>query len=81
MTTPFKTLRQKHDTITYESIRVKKTGNDWVVRVEITEKSSIPESMDVLGIYDIHLNDKEDVLSYERKGMRKRGDVEARIEE
>lgn len=62
-------------------IGVKKTGNEWVVRVEITEKSSIPEAMDVLGIYDIHLNDKGDVLSYERKGMKKRGDVEARIEE
>ena len=62
-------------------IGAKKTGKEWVVRIEITEKSSIPEAMDVLGIYDVHLNDKGEVLSYERKGMKKRGDVEAKIEE
>lgn len=62
-------------------IGAQKTGKEWVVRVEITEKSSIPEAMDVLGIYDVHLNDKGDVLRYERKGLKKRGDVEAKIEE
>lgn len=62
-------------------IGVKKTEKEWVVRVEITEKSSIPEAMDVLGIYDVHSNDEGDVISYERKGGRKRGDIEAKIEE
>lgn len=62
-------------------IGVKKTEKEWVVRVEITEKSSIPEAMDVLGIYDVHSNDEGDVLSYERKGMRKRGDIETNIKE
>ena len=48
--------------------------------MEITEKSSIPEAMDVLGIYDVHSDEEGNVLSYERKGLKKRGDTEAKIE-
>ena len=66
---------------TPRGIGVKKVGKEWRVRVEITEKSSIPEAMDVLGIYDVHLDDEGNILSYERKGLKKRGDTEARIEE
>ena len=66
---------------TPRGIGAKKAGKEWIVRVEITEKSSIPEAMDVLGIYDVHLDDEGNVLNYERKGLKKRGDTEARIEE
>jgi|SRR3989338_10170623 len=62
-------------------IGANKIGKEWQVRVEITEKSSIPDSMDVLGIYDVRLDDEGNVLNYERKGLKKRGDTEARIEE
>lgn len=62
-------------------IGAKKSGKEWVVRVEITEKSSIPEGMDVLGIYDVYLDESGDLQSYKRMGLRKRGDTEARIEE
>ena len=66
---------------TPRGIGAKKAGKEWIVRVEITEKSSIPEAMDVLGIYDVHLDDEGNVLNYERKGLKKRGDTEAKIEE
>lgn len=66
---------------TPRGIGAKRVGKEWQVRVEITEKSSIPEAMDVLGIYDVHLDDEGNVLSYERKGLKKRGDTEARIAE
>jgi len=61
---------------TPRGIGVKKTDKGWVIKVEITEKSSIPESMDVLGIYDVRLDEGGDVLGYERKALRKRGDTE-----
>jgi len=61
---------------TPRGIGAKKAGKEWQVRVEITEKSSIPESMDVLGIYDVRLDEGGDVLGYERKALRKRGDTE-----
>lgn len=57
-------------------VGIKKTGKEWIVRAEITEKASIPEAMDVLGMYEIRLNEKGDLLSYERKGLRKRGDTQ-----
>lgn len=62
-------------------IGAEKSGKEWVVRVEITEKSSIPEGMDVLGIYDVRLDEEGNVLGYERKGLKRRGDTEAKIEE
>lgn len=66
---------------TPRGIGAKKAEKEWIVRVEITEKSSIPEGMDVLGIYDVRLSDKGEMLSYERKGLKKRGDTEVKIEE
>lgn len=62
-------------------IGAKKQGQEWRVRVEITEKSSIPEAMDVLGIYDVYLDNKGNILNYERKGLKKRGDTETKFEE
>lgn len=62
-------------------IGAKKQGKEWVVRVEITEKSSIPEAMDVLGIYDIRLDEKGNILDYGRKGLKKRADTQAQFEE
>jgi hypothetical protein len=66
---------------TPRGIGAKKVEKEWIVRVEITEKSSIPEGMDILGIYDVRLNNEGGMLSYERKGLKKRGDTEVKIEE
>lgn len=76
-----KTLADLTGFKTPRGIGAKKMGKEWQVRVEITEKSSIPEAMDVLGIYDVNLDEEGNVLRYERKGLKKRGDTEARIEE
>ncbi|NQU99328.1 MAG: gas vesicle protein [Parcubacteria group bacterium] len=61
-------------------IGLKKEGQGWVITVEITEKISIPEGMDILGAYDIHLDAKGNLLSYKRKNMRKRMDTETGTE-
>lgn len=66
---------------TPRGIGAKKIGKEWQIRVEITEKSSIPDAMDVLGIYDVRLDSEGNVLHYERRGLKKRGDTEAKIEE
>jgi len=62
-------------------IGAKKVGKEWQVRVEITEKSSIPEAMDVLGIYDVRLDEEGNLVGYERKGLKKRSDTEVRLED
>lgn len=56
-------------------IGLKKEKAGWVVRVEIIEKKSIPDGMDVLGTYDVRLDAKGNLLGYERKELRKRMDT------
>jgi len=48
----------------------------WKVMVELLEKVAIPDSMDVLGTYEVLLTREGEILGFVRKGMRKRGDME-----
>ena len=52
-----------------------KDEKGWHVTLEMVEKKSIPESMDLLGSYEAILNEEGELLSYERKKLRKRGDT------
>lgn len=45
------------------------------VTVELVERKAIPDSMDLLGIYDVITDTDGNVLTFRRVGMRKRGDV------
>lgn len=51
-------------------------GKGWLVKVEVIEKESIPNGMDVLGIYAVHLSDTGALLGYAREAMRKRSDTD-----
>ena len=55
---------------------LRKEKEGWVVTIEVVEKKSIPDGMDVLGTYEVRLNAKGNILGYERKGLRKRIDTE-----
>ena len=56
-------------------IGLSKKGEGWTVSLEAVERKAIPETMDVLGIYEVHLDDEANVLSFERKKLRKRGET------
>jgi len=58
-------------------VGLKKEKEGWVVTVEMVEKKSIPEGMDILGIYEVHLDEKGNLLSYEKTAMRKKMDTES----
>lgn len=47
----------------------------WDITMELLERSAIPDSMDLLGLYDVMLDSNGDVVEVERKGHRKRGDA------
>jgi len=47
----------------------------WTVCIEVMERKGIPDTMDILGLYEINLNNEGDMLSVERKKLRKRGDT------
>lgn len=48
----------------------------WRVKVELLEKASIPDAMDILGTYEVQLTEGGEIIGFERKGLRKRGDTE-----
>ena len=57
------------------AIGVSKEGEMWQVIIEITEKPSTASNLEVLGIYEVHIDDDGNLLDYMRKEIRKRGDI------
>lgn len=55
-------------------------GGGWKVMVELLEKASIPDAMDLLGTYEVLLDERGEIVEFERKGMRKRGDTTVGVE-
>lgn len=54
---------------------MEKDGNDWKVTLEMIEKRSIPDAMDILGTYEVHLSNDGQMLNFTRISLRKRGDT------
>lgn len=52
-----------------------KDEKGWHISVEMVEKQSIPDQMDTLALYEVLLDEDGNLLSFERKGMRKRVDT------
>ncbi|MBI1953452.1 MAG: gas vesicle protein [Candidatus Omnitrophica bacterium] len=50
-------------------------GGQWMVTLELIEKKSIPDSMDILGTYEVKMDEAGDVLDFARTRLRKRGDT------
>ena len=55
------------------SARNEKGG--WRVEVEVVEKKSIPDSQDVLAVYELTMAEDGNVQDFTRIGMRKRADL------
>ena len=49
----------------------------WCVRVEVLEKRSIPDSQDILAMYELSLDREGELVNFSRIGMRRRADVTA----
>jgi len=47
----------------------------WQVTVELIERKAVPDTQDLLGVYEIHLDDAGEMTSYERKEIRRRMDL------
>ena len=57
------------------TVRAEKEGDGWLVVIEVVEKRSIPDSMDILAKYETRLDTDGNMLDFKRAGMRKRIDV------
>lgn len=55
---------------------VAKDEKGWRLIVELIEKHSIPDGMDILGAYEALFDAEGNLLEFNRKGLRKRIDTE-----
>lgn len=53
-----------------------KAEEGWVVSLEGLERRAIPDTMDVLGMYEVRLDNEGNLLGFDRKKLRKRGETE-----
>jgi|SRR5689334_21198095 hypothetical protein len=57
-------------------ISIERKGAEWHVGVEVVEVSRIPDSADVLAVYDVRLDRAGDLLSYRRVRRYARGQMD-----
>jgi hypothetical protein len=57
------------------TLEAAREGDAWSVTLEVVEKHSIPESMDILATYRIRMDQGGNVLEFKRTRMRKRIDT------
>jgi hypothetical protein len=50
-------------------------SQNFKITIELIEKRSIPDGMDLLGLYDVVLDSYGDFIYFERKGVRRRCDI------
>ncbi len=60
---------------TESTVATFKGETGWHILVEMLEKESIPDGMDILATYEVVMNDSGDLLEFTRKRMRKRIDT------
>jgi hypothetical protein len=53
-----------------------RTGDRWVVTVEVVELERVPSTMDVMGIFDVTLSDDGELMGLRRKGRHRRAETE-----
>ncbi len=58
-----------------------KDERGWRISMEMIEKHSIPDQMDILAAYDVILDDDGKVVEFNRLGLRKRVDTAAEVAE
>lgn len=49
----------------------------WKLGVELLERESVPDTMDVLAVYDAFLDADGRMVRFERTGLRHRGDTDS----
>jgi hypothetical protein len=57
------------------TLSIRKDECCWYLQVEVVEKRSLPDSQDILAIYDMTMDEEGNILDFSRVGMRRRGDV------
>ena len=59
---------------------VSKIETGWRALVELVERRSIPDTQDLLGVYEVILDCDGNIMNYERKRVRRRQDLDEAVE-
>ena len=57
------------------TLAVNREEDGWRVSIELVEKHSLPNGMDVLATYEVKLDEEANVIGFDRTGLRKRVDA------
>ena len=57
-----------------------KTEDGWHMTIELIERKAIPDTQDLLGVYEVRLDDVGELTSYERREVRRRMDLMETVE-
>jgi hypothetical protein len=52
----------------------KEEEDEWRALVEVLERKAVPDTQDMLGVYEFSLDDKGDLIGYRRVELRRRSD-------
>ncbi len=58
------------------TVAAEKEEEGWMVTIEVIEKHSIPDGMDILAMYETRLDGEGNMIEFKRVNMRKRIDTE-----
>ena len=61
-------------------VTASRNNGGWQMTIELVERKAIPDTQDILGMYDVILDDTGDIVSYLRKNMRRRMDLVENVE-
>ena len=56
-------------------IGVSKEGGEWKIAIELIERKSIPDTSDILGVYEVKLDDAGEMTGFNRVRVRTRGET------
>jgi len=57
-----------------------KAKDGWRVAVEMVERKAVPDTQDLLGLYEVQLDDDGHMMNFERRKVRRRMDAEKTLE-
>ena len=56
-------------------VGVTRDEKSWLVTLEAVHRNAIPDTMDILGLYEVRVAEVGELLNIGRKSLRKRGDT------
>lgn len=58
-------------------VGVSKYADGWHLGIELVERKAVPDTQDLLGLYEVTLDNDGEIVTYERRLIRRRMDTEA----